>query len=62
MSKITKWQQQAKNLAELRQKVSRKGAIIVPKAPKEELQEAVKKAKNIEERTLSNRFPKHVKL
>ena len=42
--KLTKWQQQAKNLAELHERVSRKGAIIVPKASKEELQELTKQA------------------
>ena len=60
--KLTKWQIQAKNLAELRQRVSRKGVVIVPKASKEELQEAVKKAKNIEERTITNKLPKIAKL
>lgn len=60
--KLTKLQIQSKNLAELHERVSRKGAIIVPKAPKEELQEAVKKAKNIEERTITNKLPKIAKL
>ena len=60
--KLTKWQQQAKNLAELHERVSRKGAIIVPKASKEELQELTKQAQKNADKTLSNRFPKHAKL
>ena len=60
--KLTKWQIQAKNLAELRIRVSRKGAIVVPKPSKEELQKLTKQAKNIEERTLTNKLPKIAKL
>lgn len=62
MSKITKWQQQSKNLAELRERVSKKGVVIVPKPSKEELQKLTKQAKNIEERTLTNKLPKIAKL
>jgi TRAP-type C4-dicarboxylate transport system substrate-binding protein len=62
MSKLTKWQIQSKNLAELRERVSRKGVVIVPKASKEELQELTKQAQKNADKTLSNRFPKHVKL
>lgn len=62
MSKLTKWQIQSKNLAELRERVSRKGAIIVPKAPKEELQELTKQAQKNADKTLSNRLPKIAKL
>ncbi len=60
--KLTKWQIQSKNLAELHERVSRKGVVIVPRPSKEELQEAVKKAKNIEERTINNKLPKIAKL
>ena len=62
MSKLTKWQIQAKNLAELRERVSKKGVVIVPKPSKEELQKLTKQAKNIEERTLTNKLPKIAKL
>jgi hypothetical protein len=62
MSKLTKWQIQAKNLAELRERVSRKGVVIVPKASKEELQELTKQAQINADRTLSNRLPKIAKL
>lgn len=60
--KLTKWQIQARNLAELRERVSKKGVVIVPKASKEELQELTKQAQKNADKTLSNRFPKHVKL
>ena len=60
--KLTKWQQQSKKLAELRERVSRKGAIIVPKAPKEELQKLTKQAQINADRTLSNKLPKIAKL
>lgn len=60
--KQTKWQQQAKNLAELRERVSRKGVVIVPKAPKEELQELTKQAQKNADKTLTNRLPKIAKL
>ena len=60
--KLTKWQIQAKNLAELRERVSKKGVVIVPKPSKEELQKLTKQAKNIEERTLTNKLPKIAKL
>ena len=59
---LTKWQIQAKNLAELHERVSRKGAIIVPKASKEELQELTKQAQINADRTLSNRLPRIAKL
>ena len=60
--KLTKWQIQSRNLDELRLRVSRKGAIIVPKAPKEELQELTKQAQKNADKTLSNRLPKIAKL
>lgn len=60
--KLTKWQIQAKNLAELRIRVSRKGAIVVPKPLKEELQELTRQAQINADRTLSNRLPKIAKL
>lgn len=59
---LTKWQIQAKNLAELRERVSRKGAIIVPKPSKEELQELTRQAQINADRTLSHRLPKIAKL
>ena len=62
MSKLTKWQIQAKILAELHNRVSRKGAIIVPKTPKEELQELIRQAQINADRTLSHRLPKIAKL
>ena len=62
MSKITKWQQQSKNLAELRERVSRKGVVIVPKASKQELQELTKQAQKNADKTLSNKLPKIAKL
>ena len=60
--KLTKWQQQAKNLAELHNRVSRKGAIVVPKPLKEELQELTRQAQINADRTLSNKLPKIAKL
>ena len=60
--KLTKWQIQARNLADLRERVSKKGVVIVPKPSKEELQKLTKQAKNIEERTLTNKLPKIAKL
>lgn len=60
--KQTKWQQQSKNLSELRERVSRKGVVIVPKASKEELQELTKQAQINADRTLSNRLPRIAKL
>ena len=60
--KTNKWQIQSKNLAELHERVSRKGVVIVPKAPKEELQELTKQAQKNADKTLSNRLPKIVKL
>ena len=62
MTKLTKWQIQAKNLAELRIRVSRKGAIVVPKPLKEELQELTRQAQINADRTLSNKLPKIAKL
>ena len=60
--KLTKWQIQSKNLAELRIRVSRKGAIVVPKPLKEELQELTRQAQINADRTLSHRLPKIAKL
>jgi hypothetical protein len=41
-----KRQAEAQRMQDLRQRVSMKGVVIVPKPPKEEMQEIVKQAEN----------------